>query len=89
MQKIKIMLMLIMLLLLPKIVLAGISTERIYGTYEQAINIVQEVMQAYYLRGPYLQYNYAKSTYGVISPEDALLKIINMPFALHILMMFM
>lgn len=42
-----------------------------YGTYDDAIDMVQESMKAYYLRGPYLQYNYAKATYGTESPEES------------------
>ena len=41
------------------------------SAYSEAIKIVQEVMKAYYIRGPYIQYNYAKTKYGIETPEDA------------------
>lgn len=41
-----------------------------YGTYEDAKKIVQEVMRSYYLRGPRMQYNYAKTKYGLEAPEE-------------------
>ena len=40
-------------------------------TYEEAINMVQEIMKQYYIRGPYLQYNYAKAAYYNLEPEEA------------------
>ena len=42
-----------------------------YGTYEDAQKMIKEVMKAYYNRGSYIQYNYAKATYGLESPEEA------------------
>ena len=39
--------------------------------YEDAKNIVKEVMKAYYVKGSKIQYNFAKSTYYQDSPEDA------------------
>lgn len=42
-----------------------------YGTYQDAQNIIKEVMKSYYIRGPYMQYNYSKVRYGKDSPEEA------------------
>lgn len=42
-----------------------------YGSYDDAINIVKETMLSYYIRGPQIQYNYAKTTYPIGSPEEA------------------
>ncbi len=47
------------------------SVEESYGTYENAKNIIKEVIGTYYLRGPYLQYNYPRATYGTEPPENA------------------
>ena len=40
-------------------------------TYEEAKKIVKETMRDWYIRGPYVQYNYSRSTYGVDYPENA------------------
>ena len=40
-------------------------------SYDDAIEMVQEVMKQYYVRGPYIQYNYAKAVYSNLIPEDA------------------
>ena len=66
-----ILLILVLFIISPNIVKAEDMTIGEYGTYDNAIKIVQESMKAYYLRGPYLQYNYAKATYGEESPEEA------------------
>ena len=39
-------------------------------TYNEASNMVQEVMKQYYIRGPYFQYNYAKAEYYNLDPEE-------------------
>ena len=38
--------------------------------YEDAQNMVKEVMKSYYMRGARYQYNYAKAIYGNIAPEE-------------------
>lgn len=53
------------------IVRVSYATDAIdYGTYDNAVSMLQEVMKSYYVRGPYIQYNLAKATYGLKSPED-------------------
>lgn len=42
-----------------------------YGTYENAVKIVQELMKSYYIREQNTQYNYAKVKYGNQTPEEA------------------
>lgn len=42
-----------------------------YIKYEDAKRTVQEIMKVYYLRGPNLQYNAQRSTYGIESPEES------------------
>lgn len=69
----KIICFLIVILLLPISVFAE-ETNKIkgeYGTYSDASKIIKEVMKSYYIRGPYIQYNYAKTKYGFQSPEIA------------------
>ncbi len=46
-------------------------TEDSSFTYTDTVKSVQEAMKAFYMRGPYLQYNYARANYGTINPEDA------------------
>ena len=43
-------------------------------TYDETIKMVKEVMKQYYIRGSYMQYNYAKGEYYDLEPEDATLK---------------
>jgi len=43
-------------------------------TYDEAIEMVKEVMEQYYIRGQYMQYNYAKALYYDLEPEDATLQ---------------
>lgn len=48
-----------------------VKAEQIEINYDDAIKMVQEVMKQYYIRGPYIQYNYAKAEYYNLNPEDA------------------
>ncbi|MBE6155979.1 MAG: hypothetical protein E7164_04405 [Firmicutes bacterium] len=47
------------------------STTSSQLTYENAQRMIKEVMRQYYIRGPYIQYNYAKADYYGLNPEDA------------------
>ncbi len=78
MKKILIVLEVIVLVLINFIIfnnsnfsLSYISDGQKHGTYEDAQKIIKEVMKDFYIKGPLFQYNYAKTTYGVLSPEDA------------------
>ena len=42
--------------------------------YDDAIEMVKEVMEQYYIRGHYMQYNFAKALYYNFEPEDATLQ---------------
>lgn len=70
MKKYKLIILLFVLVLNPILVFAeNIKGE--YGNYSDAIDIVKETMKSYYIRGPYIQYNYSKSPYPILSPEEA------------------
>ena len=62
---------LITLFLLPTLVLAAGPHSVEFGDYETAQKIIKETMKAYYIKGPQFQYNFAKTQYGVTTPEDA------------------
>ena len=47
------------------------SAAQTYGTYSDAVEMVRESMRSYYMRGPKIQYNYAKTSYPIGSPEEA------------------
>ena len=64
--------LLLVLLSLPILVKA--DSERFvgeYGSYTDFQARIKEVMAAYYMRGPYIQYNVQKAQYGNWSPEQA------------------
>lgn len=73
MRKQKLKLVIVFLLFLsPKIIWAERIDARVpYGTYDKARELVKEGMKSYYLRGPSIQYNYSKATYGEEAPEEA------------------
>lgn len=55
----------------------GYSDRFTYGDYDTSRRIIKEVMKAYYLKGPNIQYNYAKINYTETSPEEATPQDIN------------
>ena len=65
-------LLIITFLLLPSFVMAE-EERKIgeYGTYDNAIKIIQEVMRDYYIKEDKFQYNYSRASYGGNSPEEA------------------
>ena len=72
-----IMTMIIMILLMCSVISVSFNkaysvnlVEGEYGAYEDAQKIVKEVMRSYYIRGPRMQYNYAKTKYGIEAPEE-------------------
>ena len=69
-MKKKIILMLV-LFLFPFYVFGEETIDGEYGTYEDASKMLKETMKAYYMRGPYLQYNYARATYASEAPEES------------------
>ena len=70
MKKNKIIILILVMILNPILVFAqNIKGE--YGNYNDAIEIVKETMKSYYIRGPYIQYNYAKTPYPILSPEES------------------
>lgn len=71
MKKIYKVILLTILIFLSPTIINGENTKCEYGTYDDAVKIVKESMKSYYMRGPSLQYNYAKTTYPIDSPEEA------------------
>ncbi len=59
----------ILLLIVPNIALANVYKTDI--SYENAKNVVKEVMKDYYIKSPYFQYNSGKDTRGNTPPEEA------------------
>lgn len=65
--------LIISFLVFPTFVMAA-EEERVtgeYGTYDNAIKIIQEVMRDYYIKEGKFQYNYSRASYGGNSPEEA------------------
>ena len=76
-----ILLFVILFIIIPTCVLAKCTdskgNEITTCNYEEAKDIVKELMRDYYIRGPYLQYNGSRVSYGTMSPEDATSQNIN------------
>lgn len=70
MKKYKLIILLFILILNPVLVLAE-NIKGQYGNYSDALEIVKETMKSYYIRGPYIQYNYSKTQYPILSPEES------------------
>lgn len=64
-------LLIVFLIISPFMVLAEDKIIGEYGSYDNAIKIIQEVMRDYYIREDFLQYNYSRAGYGDFSPEEA------------------
>ena len=62
---------LLLIIFMPLLVFADDKVKGEYGTYENAQKLIKEAMKTFYIRGPFIQYNYAKIDYGFQLPENA------------------
>ena len=70
-MKIKNVICIFIVLLFPVVVMAENRVTGEYGTYDNAVKIIQEVMKDYYIKEDKLQYNTSRAWFGKYSPEEA------------------
>ena len=71
MKKIKQILLIMVIMIIPFSVYAEDNTITSYGNYDLTVKSIQEVLRDYYIKGDRIQYNSARAGYGTITPEEA------------------